>query len=94
MTENTNLKFVGPPNNGFYSIMSRDLQNIGTGGIVEHGYNLIGNPYPSNMDFAKFFYFGNNRNVIYAKAWFWSNVTQLQISPELHTVETTMQRLH
>lgn len=75
MTEDTNLKFVGTPNNGSYSINVKKSNNTGTGGTVEHGYNLIGNPYPSNMDFVKFFYLGNNSNIINAKAWFWSNVT-------------------
>jgi len=75
LTEDTNLKFVGIPNNGSYSINIKKSANTGTGGSVEHGYNLIGNPYPSNMDFVKFFFLGNNSNIINAKAWFWSNVT-------------------
>ncbi|MCD9853447.1 fibronectin type III domain-containing protein [Epilithonimonas sp. JDS] len=75
LTSDTNLKFVGTPNNGSYSINIKKSPNTGTGGIVEHGYNLIGNPYPSNMDFVKFFFLGNNSNIINAKAWFWSNVT-------------------
>lgn len=75
LTTDANLKFVGTPNNGGYSINIKKSANTGTGGTVEHGYNLIGNPYPSNMDFVKFFFLGNNSNIINAKAWFWSNVT-------------------
>jgi subtilisin-like proprotein convertase family protein len=69
------FKFTGIPNNGGYSVSIQKSPNTGTGATVEHGYNLIGNPYPSNMDFVKFYYLGNNSNVINAKAWFWSNVT-------------------
>ncbi|WP_379965017.1 T9SS type A sorting domain-containing protein [Epilithonimonas sp. UC225_85] len=72
-TSDTNLKFVGEPNNGSYSINVQKSPN--SPATVEHGYNMIGNPYPSNMDFVKFFYLGNNSNVINAKAWFWTNVT-------------------
>ena len=74
LTEDTDLKFVGVPNNGSRSINIKKSPNTGTGGTIEHGYNLIGNPYPSNIDFVKFFYLGNNSDVINAKAWFWSNV--------------------
>lgn len=74
-TSDTNLKFVGTPNNGSYSIDIQKSANTGTGGTVEHGYNMIGNPYPSNIDFVKFFNLGNNKNVIHGKAWFWTNVS-------------------
>ena len=70
------LKFTGIPNNGNYSVTVQKSPDSGpVTAPVEHGYNLIGNPYPSNIDFVKFFYLGNNSNVINAKAWFWSNVT-------------------
>ena len=74
-TSDTTLKFVGTPNNGSYSIGVQKSANTGTGGTVEHGYNMIGNPYPSNIDFVKFFNLGNNKNVIHGKAWFWTTVS-------------------
>lgn len=74
-TADTNLKFVGTPNNGAYSIDIQKSPNTGTGTTGEHGYNMIGNPYPSNIDFVKFFNLGNNKNVIHGKAWFWTNVS-------------------
>lgn len=75
LTSDNTLKFVGTPNNGSYTINIQKSANTGTGGTVEHGYNLIGNPYPSNIDFVKFFNLSNNKNIIYGKAWFWSNIT-------------------
>ena len=66
------MGFVGVPNNGSYSIA---IQRTADAGAVEHGYNLIGNPYPSNIDFVKFYNLGNNKNVIFPKAWFWTNIT-------------------
>jgi len=75
LTSDNTLKFVGIPNNGSYTINIQKSANTGTGGAVEHGYNLIGNPYPSNIDFVKFYNLGNNKNIIYGKAWFWTDVT-------------------
>jgi len=75
LTSDNTLKFVGTPNNGSFSTNIQRSANTGTGGTVEHGYNLIGNPYPSNIDFIKFYNLGNNKNIIYGKAWFWTDVT-------------------
>ncbi len=74
-TADTNLKFVGTPNNGSYSIDIQKSPDTGTGTTGVHGYNMIGNPYPSNIDFVKFFNLGNNKNIIHGKAWFWTNVS-------------------
>ena len=41
-------EFKGVPNNGDISV---EVKKSSTG----NGYNLIGNPYPSNIDFAKFY---------------------------------------
>lgn len=64
-------KFKGVPNNG---LIEREVQrspNTGAAANVVHGYNLIGNPYPSNMSFEQFYQL--NKNVIYNTAWFWTN---------------------
>ncbi|UQB68746.1 T9SS type A sorting domain-containing protein [Epilithonimonas zeae] len=74
------LTFNGNLHNGDYSIQIQKSKNTtGAGGaIYEHGYNLIGNPYPSNINFIKLYNLdqGNgskNNDVIYGKAWFWTN---------------------
>ena len=36
------------------------------------GYNLIGNPYPSNIDFAELY--AANSDLIYNTAYFWTNL--------------------
>lgn len=64
-------KFKGVPNNG---LIEREVQrspNTGVAADVVHGYNLIGNPYPSNMSFEQFYQL--NKDVIYNTAWFWTN---------------------
>lgn len=76
------FKFTGVPHNGNITIPVQKSKNTGTNGVVEHGFNMIGNPYPSNIDFVKFFYLGNNSNVISAKAWFWTNVPGAPLSQE------------
>lgn len=38
---------------------------------VEAGYNLVGNPYPSNIDFEELA--DSNASLIDKKAWFWTN---------------------
>lgn len=74
------LKFAGVLHNGDYSVAVQKSKNTTSGGTpYEHGYNLIGNPYPSNIDFIKFYNLdkGNgtkNSDVIFGKAWFWTNV--------------------
>ncbi|SDF67554.1 Ig-like domain-containing protein [Epilithonimonas hungarica] len=79
-TDNT-LKFVGSPNNGDITIAIQKSKNTTSGAnTYTHGYNLIGNPYPSNIDFIKFYNLdqGNgtkNSDLINAKAWFWTNIT-------------------
>ncbi|GEM_PF-1000635 len=58
------FEFKGTPNNG----------DIGFGLAFTnavHGYNLVGNPYPSNINFEQLKY-GNN-DLIWGTAWFWTN---------------------
>lgn len=81
LTSDNTLKFIGVPNNGNSITASiQKSKNTGTGGSVEHGYNMIGNPYPSNLDFISFYNFDQgggvyNRSHIYGKAWFWTNTS-------------------
>ncbi|TDX83007.1 T9SS type A sorting domain-containing protein [Epilithonimonas xixisoli] len=72
--------FTGIANNGTYSVGIQKSKNtfIGTTEYT-HGYNMIGNPYPSNIDFIKFFNLDHgdgkkNSDHILGKAWFWTNV--------------------
>lgn len=64
--------FIGVPNNGIVDIA---LLKSATGG----GYNLISNPYPSNIDFYKIFEYtynggvNKNEDLIYNTAYFWTN---------------------
>ncbi len=73
------LAFNGNLHNGDYSIQIQKSKNTVSGSnTYEHGYNLIGNPYPSNINFISFYNLnqGNgtkNSDVIFGKAWFWTN---------------------
>ena len=73
------LAFSGNLHNGDYPIQIQKSKNTISNNITyEHGYNLIGNPYPSNINFIKLYNLdqGNgvtNSSVIYGKAWFYTN---------------------
>lgn len=58
-------EFKGIPNNGIVSI---NLDYSGTG----NGYNLVANPYPSNMDLDKL-YTDNNTDIT-GTYYFWTNI--------------------
>lgn len=63
-------KFKGVPNNGEISInINRSLD----AGSTQHGFNLVGNPYPSNIDFAKLY--AANSTLIFNNIYFWTNNT-------------------
>ncbi len=68
------FSFSGVPNNGNISFVNLKHTD------EEHGYNLVGNPYPSNLDFDALY--TQNSGRIYATAYFWTNndltVTQQQ----------------
>ena len=74
------LNFRGNLNNGDQFIQIQKSKNTLVNSVsTEHGYNLIGNPYPSNIDFYKLYNLnqGNgilNSDIILGAAWFWSNV--------------------
>lgn len=61
-------KFNGVPNNGDISIGLNRTNSTGTVGL---GFNLVGNPYPSNINFEELY--AANSNVIYNTAYFWTN---------------------
>ena len=63
--------FSGIPNNGTYSyVLKRSAGN-------DKGYNLVGNPYPSNLNLQSFAKSAPNRSSIVGKFWFWSNINQV-----------------
>lgn len=63
---NKTYNFAGVPNNGD---VSSPVLNKSAG--TDKGYNLVGNPYPSNIDFDQFH--ALNSAKIYATAFFWTN---------------------
>ena len=64
--------FNGVPNNGDYSVPIVRSPNGGTPTVpIEHGYNLVGNPYPSNIVFNRLF--AGNSTKIKQLAYFWTN---------------------
>lgn len=65
---NKTYAFVGKPNNGDLSVPIK--RSVNSNGNV-HGYNLIGNPYPSNINFDELY--AANATKIYQTAWLWNN---------------------
>ena len=57
--------FTGIPNNGNLAFQNLKWTN------AEHGYNLVGNPYPSNLDFDALY--DANTSLIFGTAYFWTN---------------------
>ncbi|UFK97112.1 GEVED domain-containing protein [Kaistella faecalis] len=70
---NKTYVFRGVPNNGDVPISIKRSADVGT---LQHGFNLIGNPYPSNIDFTKLY--ANNAGLIFNTAYFWTNTTYTQ----------------
>ena len=67
-------QFNGTINNGVYTAQVQKSKNTTVESIeYEHGYNLVGNPYPSNIDFEALYNFGTNKNYIKGKVRFLSN---------------------
>lgn len=67
--------FTGGINNGALTGSVQKSKNTVVGTTeYDHGYNLIGNPYPSNIDFNQFYNLATNKNKIFGKVWFWTNV--------------------
>ena len=65
---NKTYSFAGVPNNGNISTPS-----LSKSAGADKGYNLVGNPYPSNIDFDTFY--ALNSSKMYNTAWFWTNIT-------------------
>lgn len=49
------------------------------------GYNLVGNPYPSNISFRKLYQ--NNNSRIYHRAYFWTNTNPANATPQGSTYD-------
>jgi hypothetical protein len=64
-------EFKGIPNNGDISLdIIRSIDNpVGT----VHGFNMVGNPYPSNISFDELH--AGNSTLIYNTAYFWTNAS-------------------
>lgn len=67
-----NAHFIGVPMNGPFTYT---LANSST---VDTGYNLIGNPYPSNIDLDKFYNLKSNKDIISATFYFWDNTVNTE----------------
>lgn len=66
----TQFSLTGKMNNG--QLFSQALKNSCTADTgCERGYNLVGNPYPSNIDFEALY--NANISKIYGTAYFWTN---------------------
>ena len=70
------FQFKGIPNNGDVNYPIIRSPNSGATANVIHGYNLVGNPYPSNIKFDVLY--DGNSDLIYKSIWFWTNATFAQ----------------
>jgi len=70
LTSTTTFKgaFVGVPNNGDQIKFTLEKGAA----LPSKGFNMIGNPYPSNIDFDKLH--AKNQDAIHLTAYFWTNV--------------------
>lgn len=62
--------FVGTPNNGEVTFPLKYQSKKGD--LTGNGYNLIGNPYPSNIDFSQLV--KDNDDLLEGTAYFWTNL--------------------
>ncbi|SEG50471.1 Por secretion system C-terminal sorting domain-containing protein [Halpernia humi] len=65
----SDYKFKGVPNNGNISIPITKSADNPVG--VVHGYNLVGNPYPSNISFDDLY--AGNPGLLVNTVYFWTN---------------------
>lgn len=75
--------FTGTPNNGDISFNITRSSNTVSGGITYvHGYNLVSNPYPSNITFDELYKGNCDINglncLIWNNAYFWTNASYAQ----------------
>ena len=61
--------FTGALNNGDMAV------NLKKSNGADKGYNLVGNPYPSNLAVKNFY--NSNRNSIFPKLFFWTNINEV-----------------
>lgn len=62
---NKTYNFNGIPNNG--NIQYQNLKWTD----ANHGFNLVGNPYPSNIDFDRLYQLNSAK--MYSTVWYWTN---------------------
>lgn len=76
-------EFKGVPFNGE---LAYPLAYTTTNPAVNHGYNLVGNPYPSNLDLQKLYDYNrggfSNKNVIDPTFQFWDNRGNTQLTQQ------------
>lgn len=65
------FKFIGVPHNGEITVTLKKSAG------VDKGYNLVGNPYPSNISFRTLSTATANKNVIFNKQWLWTNLNDV-----------------
>ena len=66
------FKFVGVPHNGDITVTLKKSAG------VDKGYNLVGNPYPSNISFKALSLATANKNMIFNKQWLWTNLNDVK----------------
>lgn len=65
-----NMLYKGMPMNGSFTYL---LENSNSPTRTAYGYNLIGNPYPSNIDLNLFYNLNTNSSKISSTFYFWDN---------------------
>ena len=74
-TPSVTATYTGKPTNGSftYNLINTAPAAVGTGTSVR-GYNLIGNPYPSNIDMTQFYAInGGNTGTLSSTFYFWDS---------------------
>lgn len=66
-------RFVGEANNGEVQSLLTRSANTGANQEIIHGFNMVGNPYPSNINLERLF--EANSEIIHRSAWFWTNAS-------------------
>lgn len=64
-TPHSEFEFTGTPQNGDINSYNLKWSN------AAHGYNMVGNPYPSNISFDDFY--EHNKDKMHGVAYFWTN---------------------
>ena len=73
--QNFEGKFIGVPTNGTKKVDTSNLVfPLSLSAGTNQGYNMIGNPYASNINFDLLYGLPGNSSKIYQTAYFWTNV--------------------